>query len=239
MALPYTNSPEAKKTQVKQMFDSIATNYDFLNHFLSMGIDKYWRRQLVKKLLGFQPNAILDVAAGTADLTIALASLKPDKLVGADLSEEMLRVGRIKVEKKNLNRLITLQQADAESLPFADGAFDAVTAAFGVRNFENLQAGINEMYRILKPGSVILVLEFSTPRAGLFSALFTFYFKNILPFIGKIISRDASAYTYLPQSVSEFPDRNKFTAYLERAGFTETSYRELTFGVACLYFGRK
>ncbi len=239
MALPYNHSSEAKKTQVKKMFDAIASNYDFLNHFLSMGIDKYWRKKLVKRLKGTNCQSILDVAAGTGDLTLALARLKPAKLVGADLSSEMLRVGQLKVEKKGLANLIKLQQADAESLPFSDNSFDAVTAAFGVRNFENLLAGLREMNRVLRPGATLLILEFSTPKKSWFSGLFTFYFKFILPFIGRLVSRDSSAYTYLPLSVSEFPDREKFTAILQQAGFDSAQYTELTFGVVCLYQAKK
>lgn len=239
MALPYNHSSEAKKTQVKKMFDAIASNYDFLNHFLSMGIDKYWRSRLVKRLKVIHPQAILDVAAGTGDLTIALARLKPQTLVGADLSSEMLRVGQQKVDKKGLSSLIKLQQADAEALPFSDNAFDAVTAAFGVRNFENLLAGLKEMNRVLRPGATLLILEFSTPRKGLFSWIFTLYFKYILPFIGRLVSRDSSAYTYLPISVSEFPDRERFIAIMQEAGFVDGKYSELTFGVACLYQASK
>jgi len=239
VALPYNHSSEAKKTQVKKMFDAIASNYDFLNHFLSMGIDKYWRNKLVKRLKGANPQAILDVAAGTGDLTLALARLKPQTLVGADLSSEMLRVGQQKIDRKGLTDKIILQQADAEALPFADNSFDAVTAAFGVRNFENLLAGLREMNRVLRPGATLLILEFSTPKKSWFSWVFTFYFKYILPFIGRIVSRDASAYTYLPVSVSEFPDRERFTAILHEAGFISTRFTELTFGVACLYQANK
>jgi len=234
---PYKNSESGKKVQVEEMFDQIAPKYDFLNHFLSLGIDKLWRKKAIRILKPFQPKNILDLATGTGDLAIAALRLKPDKVVGIDISEGMLHKGREKLKKKKLLDKIELIQADSEDLPFDDFSFDALTVAFGVRNFEDLQKGLNEMYRVLKPGGIFVILEFSRPAHFPFKQVYNFYFFKILPKVGKIISKDGSAYTYLPESVEEFPDGDEFLCRLGNAGFSELSFKRLSFGIANLYTG--
>lgn len=221
------------------MFDNISANYDFLNHFLSLNIDKGWRKKVVKMASAGKPKQILDVATGTADLAIALTKAHPEKITGIDISRGMLDVGQKKIEAKGLSQIITLKQADSEALPFEDNTFDIVTVAFGVRNFENLEKGISEIYRVLKPNGKILVLEFSQPTGFPFKQVYQFYFKNILPTLGKLVSKDSSAYTYLPESVNAFPSGKAFTSVLEKTGFTQTSFRPVTFGVATIYQGTK
>ncbi len=236
---PYKESEGSKKEQVARMFDNISERYDFLNHMLSLSIDKGWRKKVVKMADQGNPKNILDVATGTADLAIALTKAHPDKITGIDISQGMLDVGEKKVANKGLSKIITLQQADSEDLPFEDNTFDVVTVAFGVRNFENLKKGLSEIRRVLKPGGKILVLEFSQPTGFPFKQVYKFYFKNILPGLGKLISRDQSAYTYLPESVNAFPHSSEFTAILEDVGFGKTSYKPVTFGVATIYEGTK
>lgn len=221
------------------MFDNISANYDFLNHFLSLNIDKGWRKKVVKMAAAGKPKQILDVATGTADLAIALTKAHPEKITGIDISRGMLDVGQKKIDAKGLSQIITLEQADSEALPFEDNTFDIVTVAFGVRNFENLEKGISEIYRVLKPNGKILVLEFSQPTGFPFKQVYQFYFKNILPTLGKLVSKDSSAYTYLPESVNAFPSGKAFTSVLEKTGFTQTSFRPVTFGVATIYQGTK
>ena len=221
------------------MFNNIAPKYDFLNHFLSLGIDIIWRKKLVKLLKNKNVEQILDVAAGTADLSIELSKLKPKKIYGVDISEEMLNIGKQKVQKKNLNNLIKLEIGDSENLQFKDYTFDAVTVSFGVRNFENLEKGISEMYRVLKSGGNLIVLEFSKPENKIFRALYNFYFFKILPFIGRIFSKDNSAYTYLPASVDNFPSRDKFAKMLLNLGFKEIKIKNLTMGIATVYMVEK
>ncbi len=221
------------------MFDNIAPRYDFLNHLLSVNIDKLWRRKAMNLLKSKSPQTILDVAAGTADFSIELSKLQPKEIIGVDISEKMLEVGRVKVQKKNLAGIITLQRADSEQLPFADNRFDAVTVAFGVRNFENLQAGIKEMFRVLQPGGKVVVLEFSKPQGFPTKQLFNFYFKNVLPVIGRIFSSDQRAYTYLPESVQAFPEGKAFTKLMEECGFKAVQCKILTFGIASIYTGEK
>ena len=196
----------SKKKQVSNMFDNIAPWYDFLNHFLSLGIDYSWRKKAIKVLAKAQPKIILDVATGTADFAIeANKQLQPEKVVGIDISNEMLEVGRKKIAKKNLGKRIELQLGDSENLPFPNNTFDAVTVAFGVRNFENLEKGMKEMNRVLKPGGTVVVLEFSRPTLFPFKQFYNFYFKNILPLIGRLTSKDPKAYNYLYESVQVFP----------------------------------
>ncbi len=237
MVNPYKNSESGKKLQLEEMFDQIAPRYDFLNHFLSLGIDKLWRRKAIRKLKPFHPKKILDLATGTGDLAIAALRLKPDMVIGIDISEGMLLKGREKLKKKKLQDKIELIQADSEEIPFEDLSFDALTVAFGVRNFENLQKGLNEMYRVLRPGGAFVILEFSQPTHFPFKQIYNFYFFKVLPKIGKIISRDGSAYTYLPESVEAFPDGDEFLCKLGNAGFSELSFKRLSFGVASLYTG--
>lgn len=228
-----------KKMQVEQMFDSIAPRYDLLNRLLSMGIDKGWRKKAIQSLASTQPKQILDVATGTADLAIAALTLNPTKVTGVDISELMLSVGREKITKRNLDPRIELRRGDSEALPFESNTFDAVTVAFGVRNFENLQKGLDEMYRVLKPGGKIAILEFSTPQSFPTKQLYWFYFKSILPLWGGLISKNKEAYTYLPESVKHFPEGKQFLAFVNRSGFTQAFVQPLTFGICSLYTATK
>ena len=229
----------SKKEQVRNMFNNIAGRYDFLNHFLSAGVDYTWRKKVIRILKKYQPRKILDVATGTADLAIAETKLRPEKVVGVDIADQMLDFGRKKIAKKKLQQIITLENGDSENLRFPDNSFDAVTVAFGVRNFEHLDKGLREMYRVLNPGGVAVILEFSSPRHFPVKQVYNFYFKNILPLAGKLISKHNSAYNYLPESVSAFPDGNDFLDHMHSAGFKNTSARTLTFGIASIYTGVK
>ena len=241
MVKPY-EADGSKTQQVSKMFDNIARHYDFLNHFLSLGIDKIWRRKMIAELVEVQPKRILDVATGTADVainTIKQLKIKDLKIVGVDISNEMLNVGRKKLVTEGVNEVIELQLADSENLPFEGNNFDAVTVAYGVRNFENLERGLAEMHRVLNANGKIVVLEFSRPRLFPFRQLFNFYFKNILPTIGKLTSKDARAYSYLYESVQAFPDGNDFLTVLNKVGFKNTSCTSLTLGICSLYVGYK
>ncbi|MCF8365464.1 MAG: bifunctional demethylmenaquinone methyltransferase/2-methoxy-6-polyprenyl-1,4-benzoquinol methylase UbiE [Bacteroidales bacterium] len=229
----------AQKDQVRDMFNSIAPKYDLLNHVLSAGIDILWRKKVIHIIKKYKHQTILDVATGTGDLAIAAAKLNPEKIVGIDISGEMLKFQAIKLKKNNLENLIELKQGDGESLPFSDNTFDVAMVAFGVRNFENLQQGLAEMYRVLKKGSIVVILEFSKPQSFPVKQLYNFYFKNILPTVGKWISRSKHAYNYLPESVGYFPSGNDFAAYLKDAGFSKTNIKTLTFGIASIYTGEK
>jgi len=226
---------KGKKVKVEKMFNDIAHKYDFLNHFLSMGIDIIWRKKLRRKLATAKPKKILDVATGTADLAIELASLNPDSIIGVDIAEGMLNIGKEKIKKKKLNSIIQLEVGDSENLRFDSNTFDAVTVAFGVRNYENLQAGLKEMNRVLKPGGMLAVLEFSKPNKFPFKNLYNFYFKSILPLFGKIVSSHDSAYTYLPESVQKFAEGEEFLNELKKAGYRNYAQKRLTFGIATLY----
>jgi demethylmenaquinone methyltransferase / 2-methoxy-6-polyprenyl-1,4-benzoquinol methylase len=241
MVKPY--AAEGSKTQqVSSMFDNIAKHYDFLNHFLSLGIDKIWRRKMIAELVEVQPKRILDVATGTADVainTIKQLKIKDLKIVGVDISNEMLNVGRKKLITEGVNDVIELHLGDSENLPFQGNNFDAVTVAYGVRNFENLERGLAEMHRVLNANGKIVVLEFSRPRIFPFRQLFNFYFKNILPTIGKLTSKDARAYSYLYESVQAFPDGDDFLTVLNKVGFKNTSCTTLTLGICSLYIGYK
>jgi demethylmenaquinone methyltransferase/2-methoxy-6-polyprenyl-1,4-benzoquinol methylase len=236
---PYLDSEKNKKQQVEQMFDHIAPKYDFLNHFLSLGIDKLWRKKAVRILKPYQPKKILDVATGTGDFAIAASKLDVEEIIGFDLSEKMIRVGEEKVKRLSLGQLIHFEKGDSENMPFQDGAFDAITVAFGVRNFENMQKGLDEFLRVLKPGGVAIILEFSKPRYFPFKQLYRFYFFHILPFIGGIISKDASAYNYLPESVMAFPDGQNFLDILGATGFAKAKQKRLTMGIATIYIAQK
>lgn len=237
--VPYKEDRSGKKEQVARMFDSISGNYDFLNHFLSLGIDIRWRRKAVKLLAPGNPKLILDVATGTGDFAAETLKLNPDKVIGIDISEGMLEVGRKKMKDRGYDSKIELLSGDSENLPFEENKFDAVVVAFGVRNFENLDKGLAEMYRVLKPGGRMVVLEFSKPKMFPFKQLYNFYFNFILPKIGKLISRDPAAYTYLPESVQAFPDGDSFVGILNRIGFKDTLCKPLTLGVSSLYTGIK
>ena len=221
------------------MFDNIAWRYDFLNHFLSFGIDRRWRGRAIHILSQVSPESILDVACGTGDLSIEALKLKPRKIIGVDISEGMLAKGREKLVRKNLEKSITLVYGDSEALQFDDKVFDAAMVAFGVRNFENINQGLAEILRVLKPGGLLVVLEFSKPQSLFFKKIFNFYFFRILPFMGRLFSKDASAYSYLPESVNNFPDRIDFLDIMRNVGFTDTCFEELTMGIACLYYGKK
>ena len=236
---PYKESSLSKKEQVATMFDNIAGNYDFLNHFLSLGIDIFWRKRLVRKLQKQKPHNILDVATGTADLAIAMMKIKPFNVVGIDISNGMLEVGRKKIKEKDLEKTIQLQQADSEDLPFEDATFDAVTVSFGARNFENLQKGLSEMARVLKPGGKIYILEFSKPTLFPFKQLYDFYFKFVLPLIGKLLSKDNAAYSYLPESVKAFPHGKELNSIIENCGYTNAKNHPLTMGIASIYTAQK
>ena len=232
---PYKDAQSSKRQQVEEMFDSIAPNYDFLNRVLSMGIDQGWRKKAINSLKEVNPKQILDVATGTADLAIAALKLNPDHITGIDISNQMLNVGRDKIKAKNISDKITLTQADSANLPFEDNKFDAITVAFGVRNFEFLQQGINQMYRVTRKGGKLAVLEFSNPKSFPFKQIYNFYFKHILPGWGGSISKSKTAYTYLPESVQHFPEGEQFAAYLKNAGYTQIKIQPLTFGICTLY----
>ena len=237
---PYKDSKQQKKQQVKQMFDNIAPRYDFLNHFLSLGIDKHWRKKAIKILSGYnKTGSLLDVATGTGDFAIAASKLNPSKIVAFDISEQMLNVGRIKAEKLGLSNLIEFKKGDSESMPFSDRQFDAITVAFGVRNFENLEKGLTEFNRVLKPDGVVVILEFSKPKYFPFKQFYFFYFFTILPLVGKLVSKDSSAYSYLPESVMAFPDDQKFLSVLKNCGFSRSKQKRLTFGIATIYIAQK
>lgn len=236
---PYLTSDEGKKKQIKNMFDNIAPKYDFLNHFLSLGIDKIWRYRAIGLLKGLENPQILDIATGTGDLAIASLRLKPQRVVGLDLSPQMLKVGEEKIKNKKLDHIISMVEGDSENLPFQDEEFDAATVAFGVRNFENLNAGLMEINRVLKPEGKFVVLEFSNPTAFPIKQLFKFYSSTILPWWGGLLSKDKAAYTYLPASVAAFPEGQAFVSELEKAGFTCERVWKQTFGVATIYFAYK
>jgi demethylmenaquinone methyltransferase/2-methoxy-6-polyprenyl-1,4-benzoquinol methylase len=233
-------SKEDKKAVVESMFDSIAWRYDFLNHFLSFGIDRLWRRRAIKIISrSFKNPVILDVATGTGDLAIAAMKLNPGKVEGIDISYKMLEIGKEKIEKRGFNGKINLIAGDSENIPFEDKIFDVAMVAFGVRNFSEPLRGLKEMNRVIREKGMILVLEFSKPSGFPFKSLYNFYFKNILPFFGKLFSKDKDAYNYLPDSVMNFPDNEEFLNLLAIAGFSDTKQIKLTGGVASIYTGFK
>lgn len=236
---PYSTQG-GKKDQIEAMFDNIAPSYDLLNRVLSLGIDKSWRKKAIQELSGLQLNKVLDVATGTADLAIeAHKQFNVPHIEGVDISNKMLDIGREKLAKLDLANTIHLQQADSENLPYNDDHFDAATVAFGVRNFENLQKGINEMLRVLKPGGKVVILEFTKPTAFPFKQGFNAYFKYLLPVIGKVKSKDPKAYQYLYESVQAFPDYEKFLEVMRTAGFKESKWSKLSFGICAIYTGVK
>lgn len=236
---PYKDSDEQKKQQVEQMFDHIAPKYDFLNHFLSLGIDRLWRKSAIRILSGYKSDYILDVATGTGDFAIAASKLEPVKIIGYDISAQMLNVGKNKVKRLGLEQMIEFQKGDSEDMPFKAEQFDAITVAFGVRNFENLENGLKEFHRVLKADGVVIILEFSKPKHFPMKQLYLFYFFKILPFIGRMVSKDSSAYSYLPESVMAFPDDQKFLSILQNAGFLRSEQKRLSFGIATIYIGQK
>lgn len=234
---PY-NTDASKKSQVEDMFDNIAPKYDLLNHVLSMKIDVLWRETLVKWMNKDQPQLVLDVATGTGDLAIAVHKGTKANIVGLDLSQQMLNVGIEKVKKQNLQNHISMMKGDAENLPFEDNKFDAVSVAFGVRNFENLTKGLAELRRVVKEGKSVYILEFSKVE-GFLAPFYMFYFKNILPMIGRLVSKDNRAYTYLPDSVNAFPYGEKMKQILLDAGFKSVEYKKLSLGIATIYKASK
>ncbi len=238
--VPYKEDDAAKKAQVARMFDSISWRYDLLNHLLSVGVDVYWRRRAMRELKALKPNLILDVATGTGDLAIqAIKSLNPEKVIGVDISAGMMDIGRKKIEEKGLSNRIELRRGDSENLPFEENKFDAVIVAFGVRNFENLEKGLAEMLRVVKPGGKVVVLEFSKPEKFPFRQFYGLYFKFVVPLVGRMISKDRSAYDYLPESVHAFPRGKKFVDILDRLGYKDTACKPLTFGISSIYTGTK
>ncbi len=237
--IPYKELEGSKKEQVAKMFNNISHRYDLLNRVLSLGIDISWRKKAVKILKEHHPENVLDVATGTGDFAIAAVAAGPKKITGVDISEQMLAVGREKITKLQLNDKLALLSGDSENLSFQDNYFDAVIVSFGVRNFENLEKGMSEIRRVLKPGGLLIVLEFSKPTGFFFKHFYNFYFRFILPGVGKMISRDTAAYRYLPDSVNAFPYGKAFTDILDKTGFKNTKCKELTFGVSSIYTGLK
>lgn len=238
--VPDKNSTVPKKTQVAAMFDAIAERYDFLNRFLSAGIDIGWRKKAIKELKSVHPKMILDVATGTGDVAIlSYKILKPQKLIGIDISDGMLELGRKKIAKLNLSAIIELLHGDSETINYDSGSFDAITVAFGVRNFEHLETGLSEMLRVLKKGGKISILEFSKPKGFFFKSFYNLYMKIVAPGFGKILAKNKQAYTYLNDSVQAFPDRTSFLEIMQKVGFTNTYFKQLTLGICCIYCGSK
>ncbi len=239
---PYEAAEDrAKKEQVAEMFDNIAHSYDQLNHLLSFGIDIRWRKKAIKMLKKLNPERVMDVATGTGDFAIEAARMgvNAKEIIGVDISKGMLEVGKVKIKKKGMEGLIDLRYGDSENLPFEDDYFDAYTAAFGVRNFENLEKGLTDMLRVLKPGGTGFILEFSKPSSFPFKQMYWFYFKVILPVVGKLVSKDNRAYTYLPESVQAFPQGDEFLAIMNTCGYTNVKRKALTGGIATIYTGEK
>lgn len=236
---PYKDSELAKKKQVEQMFDNISENYDRLNRVISLGTDQSWRRKLIEIVKSTHPEKILDVATGTGDLAIALADSSAKKIVGLDISAGMLKVGQQKIDAKKLNKKIEMVQADSEDLPYEDNYFDAITVAFGVRNFEHLDKGLQEINRVLKPGGIFVVLETSIPTKFPFKQGYKIYSKGILPNVGRLFSKDKSAYTYLSESAAQFPFGEAFNNILKENGFSNVKDFPQTFGVATIYVASK
>src|ERR1700742_4322806 len=238
--IPYTDEQGTKKEQVADMFNNISKTYDFLNHFLSLGIDVIWRKKAINELKALQPKLILDVATGTGDFAFeALSILNPDKIIGVDISQGMLDIAKQKIAKRNLGGKFEIKLGDSEKLPFGANEFDAVTVAYGVRNFENLELGLADINRVLKPGGKAVVLEFSKPRVFPVKQLYHFYFNYITPGIGKLFSKDSRAYSYLPESVAAFPDGKDFTGLMDKIGYKNTKCRPLAFGICSIYTGVK
>ncbi|OAQ40705.1 bifunctional demethylmenaquinone methyltransferase/2-methoxy-6-polyprenyl-1,4-benzoquinol methylase [Pedobacter psychrophilus] len=237
---PYKNEELTKKEQVANMFNNISKTYDFLNHFLSLGIDIIWRKQAINELVKDQPQTILDVATGTGDFAFeALEKLKPKKIIGVDISQGMLNIADEKIIKRGKSDVFEVKLGDSEKLLFDNDSFDAVTVAYGVRNFENIEKGIADMLRVLKPNGKAVILEFSKPKAFPVKQLYNFYFNYVTPTVGKVFSKDASAYSYLPESVAAFPDGEKFTALMDKVGYKNTKCKPLAFGICSIYTGTK
>ena len=237
---PYNEELDGKKSQVSRMFNNIAPYYDVLNRVLSLGIDVRWRKTAIEMLKESQPKRILDVATGTADFAIETKNqLNPDQIIGIDISSQMLAIGRKKIEQKGWSQMMTLEEGDSENLPFPDESFDAVTVAFGVRNFEHLEKGLSEMRRVLKKDGKIIVLEFSKPRTFPFRQIFNNYFRYVLPLIGRLTSKDKQAYNYLYESVQAFPDGEDFINILQKTGYQSAAFKPLTLGICSIYSATK
>lgn len=236
---PYNKEDKSKKEEVAEMFDNISAKYDFLNHFLSLGIDKLWRKKAIKMLRPLKPKRIIDLATGTGDFAIAALKLNPDEVVGVDISDGMLDMGRIKMKKRKVDHIISMKNGDSEDLPFEEGYFDALTVGFGVRNYENLEKGLAEMLRVLRKDGMAVILEFSKPKKFPIKQLFNFYSKRIIPVLGKSISKDESAYAYLPESVEAFPEGEDFVAILEKVGYQDVKAKPVSGGIATIYIGIK
>ena len=238
--VPYKESNSSKKQQVAAMFDDIAVKYDFLNRFLSAGIDIGWRKKAIKQLASLQPKKILDVATGTADVAImASGILKPEKIIGIDISDGMLNVGRQKIHKAGLGNIIELLNGDSETINFDDNSFDAVTVAFGVRNFQHLEKGLSEIQRVLKPDGKLVVLEFSKPKMPGVKSMYNLYMKVICPNVGKLFSKNRNAYKYLDESIKKFPEGKNFTQILDNLGYSNTYCKPLSLGICSIYCGTK
>ncbi len=234
---PYGKQNASKKEEVAEMFNNISGKYDFLNHFLSMGIDHIWRRKAVKQLKEVRPKKILDLATGTGDFALALLKLNPDQIIGMDISSGMLEVGKKKMIHKKVDHIISMQLGDSEDMPFEDGYFDGLTVGFGVRNYENLDKGLSEMLRVLRPGGKAVILEFSKPKSFPIKQLFGFYSKRVIPVLGKTISKDSKAYEYLPESVAAFPEGEDFMNILKKLGYQKVSSKKVSGGIATIYMG--
>ncbi len=228
-----------KKEQIQNMFNDISGHYNFLNHFLSLGIDFSWRRKLVNQLSSYHPKSVLDVATGTGDLALLINGLEPERIIGIDIAGDMLEIAKKRTLQKHIQERIKFQEGDAEALPFPNEIFDAVTVAFGVRNFEDLEKGLSEMKRVLKAGGVMMILEFSHPASFPWKQLYAFHSKYMIPFIGKMVSGNRQAYSYLPESVSAFPSGEDFVNFLVKAEMKNITRKILTFGIATIYTGIK
>ena len=236
---PYNDASKSKKEEVAEMFNNISKRYDFLNHFLSLGIDKIWRKKAIAELKELNPKKILDIATGTGDFALAALKINPQEVVGIDISEGMLAVGKDKMIAKKVDNIISMQLADSENLPFEDNYFDGLTVGFGVRNFENLEKGLVEMLRVIRPGGKAIILEFSKPKKFPIKQVFGFYSKYFIPFFGKNISKDEKAYAYLPESVEAFPEGENFKAILTKVGYKNVTSKLVSGGIATIYIGRK
>lgn len=236
---PYYKDNQSKKEEVAEMFNNISKRYDFLNHFLSMGIDKLWRKKAIKILGENKPKVILDIATGTGDFAVEALKLNPTKVIGIDISQGMLDMGIEKMKKKKVDHIIDLQLGDSESLNFEDNYFDGYTVGFGVRNFENLEKGLGEMLRVLKPKGKAVILEFSKPKKFPIKQSYHVYSKYILPTIGKLVSKDSRAYTYLPESIAAFPEGEEFMKIMKKVGYENVDSKLVSGGIATIYFGNK
>jgi demethylmenaquinone methyltransferase / 2-methoxy-6-polyprenyl-1,4-benzoquinol methylase len=236
---PYQDTDRTKKEQVTEMFDNIAPSYDFLNHALSMGIDIRWRRKAIKMLQAYKPEIVLDIATGTGDFALEAVRLQPKQIIGLDISAGMLDVGRKKIAKKGHEDKIEMIIGDSEDLPFEDNSIGAITVGFGARNFEHLEVGLGEILRVLQPGHAAVILEPAVPSKFPMKQLFSLYFRGILPLMGRLVSGDRRAYTYLPESVKAFPNGADFVAICKKVGFRECTYQPLTLGICSLYLLEK